>query len=118
MGENGYIESFNGKLRDELLDGEVFYTIDRGEGVNGSIQADLQSGQAAQLPRLSATSTGNHPASRIISGAAASNCDYVPGPFQAESDQRSNWLKCLGYDLSTRSWYGPHSVIGYGGVTL
>ena len=25
--ENGYIESFNGKLRDELLDGEVFYTM-------------------------------------------------------------------------------------------
>jgi len=26
--ENGYIESFNGKLRDELLDGEIFYTLD------------------------------------------------------------------------------------------
>jgi transposase InsO family protein len=25
--ENGYIESFNGKLRDELLDGEVFNTL-------------------------------------------------------------------------------------------
>ena len=25
--ENGYIESFNGKLRDELLDGEVFDTV-------------------------------------------------------------------------------------------
>jgi len=25
--ENGYIESFNGKLRDELLNGELFYTI-------------------------------------------------------------------------------------------
>ncbi len=25
--ENGYIESFNGKLRDELLNGEVFYTL-------------------------------------------------------------------------------------------
>ena len=25
--ENGYIESFNGKLRDELLDTEVFYTL-------------------------------------------------------------------------------------------
>ena len=26
-GENGYIESFNSKLRDELLDREVFYTL-------------------------------------------------------------------------------------------
>ncbi len=25
--ENGYVESFNGKLRDELLDREIFYTI-------------------------------------------------------------------------------------------
>ena len=25
--ENGYIESFNGKLRDELLGGEIFYTL-------------------------------------------------------------------------------------------
>jgi len=26
--ENGYIESFNGKLRDEFLDGEIFYSLD------------------------------------------------------------------------------------------
>jgi len=26
-GENGYIESFNGKFRDELLNGEIFETI-------------------------------------------------------------------------------------------
>ena len=25
--ENGYIESFNARLRDELLDGEIFYTL-------------------------------------------------------------------------------------------
>jgi hypothetical protein len=25
--ENGYIESFNARLRDELLNGEVFYTL-------------------------------------------------------------------------------------------
>ncbi|MBM4192742.1 MAG: transposase [Gammaproteobacteria bacterium] len=25
--ENGYCESFNGKLRDELLNGELFYTL-------------------------------------------------------------------------------------------
>jgi transposase InsO family protein len=25
--ENGYIESFNGKLRDELLDREIFYAL-------------------------------------------------------------------------------------------
>jgi putative transposase len=25
--ENGYIESFNGKMRDELLTGEIFYSL-------------------------------------------------------------------------------------------
>jgi hypothetical protein len=25
--ENGYVESFYGKLRDELLNGEIFYTL-------------------------------------------------------------------------------------------
>ena len=25
--ENGYVESFNGKMRDELLNGEIFYTL-------------------------------------------------------------------------------------------
>ena len=25
--ENGYVESFDGKLRDELLDREIFYTL-------------------------------------------------------------------------------------------
>ena len=25
--ENGYIQSFNGKMRDELLNGEIFYTL-------------------------------------------------------------------------------------------
>ena len=25
--ENGYVESFNGKLRDELLNGELFYIL-------------------------------------------------------------------------------------------
>jgi putative transposase len=25
--ENGYIESFNGKMRDELLNGKIFYTL-------------------------------------------------------------------------------------------
>jgi hypothetical protein len=27
IAENGYCESFNSKLRDELLNGEIFYTL-------------------------------------------------------------------------------------------
>jgi putative transposase len=29
--ENGYCESFNSKLRDELLNGEIFYTLREAE---------------------------------------------------------------------------------------
>jgi transposase InsO family protein len=29
--ENGYIESFNGKMRDELLDREIFYSLKEAE---------------------------------------------------------------------------------------
>jgi len=29
--ENGYVESFNGKLRDELLNREIFYTLDEAQ---------------------------------------------------------------------------------------
>jgi transposase InsO family protein len=31
--ENGYNESFNGKLRDELLNGEIFYTLQEAQAV-------------------------------------------------------------------------------------
>jgi hypothetical protein len=31
--ENGYVESFNARLRDELLDGEIFYSLREAEVV-------------------------------------------------------------------------------------
>jgi putative transposase len=33
--ENGYIESFNARLRDELLNGEIFYTLREAQIVIG-----------------------------------------------------------------------------------
>ena len=33
--ENGYIESFNGRLRDELLNGEIFYTLEEAQVLTG-----------------------------------------------------------------------------------
>jgi transposase InsO family protein len=33
--ENGYCESFNGKLRDELLNGEIFYSLKEAKAVIG-----------------------------------------------------------------------------------
>ena len=37
--ENGYNESFNGKLRDELLNGEIFYTLKEAQITTGLILA-------------------------------------------------------------------------------
>ncbi len=36
LSENGFIESFNARLRDELLDSEIFYTIREAEIVTES----------------------------------------------------------------------------------
>jgi putative transposase len=33
--ENGYIESFNARLRNELLDGEIFYTLEEVHVISG-----------------------------------------------------------------------------------
>ena len=35
--ENGYCESFNAKLRDELLNGEVFYTLKEARAVSDQV---------------------------------------------------------------------------------
>lgn len=33
--ENGYVESFNARLRDEILNGEIFYTLKEAQTVTG-----------------------------------------------------------------------------------
>lgn len=35
--ENGYNESFNGKFRDELLNGEIFYTLKEAKGPDRTV---------------------------------------------------------------------------------
>ena len=56
--ENGYIESFNARLRDELLDGETFYSLRENQIVIESWRQPLQHDQAACLTWIQATSTG------------------------------------------------------------
>ena len=41
--ENGYCESFNGKLRDELLNGEIFYSLKEAQVVIGQWQKHYNS---------------------------------------------------------------------------
>jgi transposase InsO family protein len=66
--ENGYNESFNGKLRDELLDREIFCSLREAEVLIGSKHcferaAALQHGPSAQRSGLPPASAGNGVAS-------------------------------------------------------
>jgi transposase InsO family protein len=58
--ENGYIESFNARLRDELLNGEIFYTL-REAQIAIEIQATSTRGVRARIRRVAgcATPTGS-----------------------------------------------------------
>jgi transposase InsO family protein len=71
--ENGYIESFNARLRDELLNGEIFYTFARGTDRHRKLAASLQHGQAPRLNRIQAPSIrGVRACIRRVAGCAAS----------------------------------------------
>ena len=59
--ENGYNESFNGKLRDELLNGEIFYPLNVVEYAT-TVAAGAQHDSAAQLTRIPAASARNNQA--------------------------------------------------------
>ena len=50
--ENGYIESFNGKLRDELLKGEIIDTVTEARVIPEQWSKTLQCSQAAQFTRI------------------------------------------------------------------
>ena len=53
--ENGYIESFNGKLRNELLNIEIFDTLLEAKVLTENWRRGVQSDQTTQLIRLPTT---------------------------------------------------------------
>ncbi len=59
--ENGYIESFNGKLRDECLNVEVFFTLADARGKARALASGLQ-------PPSTALGPGRSHAGRICGG--------------------------------------------------
>ena len=66
--ENGYCESFNGKLRDELLNGEIFYTLKEAK-IMIELEAPLQHRPATLLARLPAAGTR----SNLLAGCSAAS---------------------------------------------
>jgi putative transposase len=63
--ENGYCESFNGKLRDELLNGELFYTLLEAH-IDRTMAGSLQHDSASQFTWLSSACPGNTHTNRGI----------------------------------------------------
>ena len=54
--ENGYCESFNGKLRDELLDREIFYTLKEAKILIENWRREYNTIRPPQQPALLASS--------------------------------------------------------------
>ncbi len=63
--ENGYCESFNAKLRDELLNGEIFYSPRRGEDRDRGWRGPLQHAAPALVAGLSPAGSGGHLTGRL-----------------------------------------------------
>ncbi len=62
--ENGYVESFNGKLRDEFLDREIFYTLkEASDGVDVH-EADFTTGQRFRQTQIPDKANGKYRAAR------------------------------------------------------
>jgi len=53
--ENGFIESFNSRLRDELLDGEIFYALREAQIIIES--CDVTTTRSGRMPRLATVSS-------------------------------------------------------------
>ena len=78
--ENGYIESFNGKLRDELLNpGDLRHAL-RNAGAGGALAHGVQRAAAAQFIGLSATRTGG------VRAVCSELRDSVPAPAENGPD--------------------------------
>ena len=63
--ENGYCESFNAKLRDELLNGEIFYTLKEAQIVIEGWRQPLQQGPSALVARLPTAGAGSRRYGRL-----------------------------------------------------
>jgi putative transposase len=70
--ENGYIESFNGKLRDELLNGEVFFTLKEAQILIGQWRREYNH------IRPDSSLGGRPPAPETIAFPGFSLKDYAP----------------------------------------
>jgi putative transposase len=86
--ENGHIESFNGRLRDECLKSELVCRPCRREGEDRALAKGLQRGQAAQLAGL--------PDADGVHQSTAGSC--VKAGLKPGSRSRRLWALWIGLD--------------------
>ncbi len=100
--ENGYVESFNARLRDELLNGEIFYSLREAQIIIESWAASLQCCPAARFARLQATSARGL---RADDGCMASLAGYARSLVHAASStrRRSKLTSHVGHSVGGRS---------------
>jgi transposase InsO family protein len=67
--ENGFIESFNARLRDELLDGEIFYSLKEAQVIIESWRRHYNTREASRLPWLQAAGPGGVRAGHVMRAA-------------------------------------------------
>jgi hypothetical protein len=60
--ENGYYKSFNGELRDELLNGEIFLHVEGGSDRDRELAAPLQHGASTLVAEISTGGILDRPA--------------------------------------------------------
>ena len=98
--ENGYNESFNGKLRDELLDREIFYTLQEAKVLIEQWRRHYNRVRPSQCSWLSSTGAGDH-------GNPAA------GREAAASRPRDRITAELTYEL-VQSLGAGHAGVGFG----
>jgi putative transposase len=90
--ENGYIESFNARLRDELLDGEIFYSLREARIVIESWRHHYNTIRPARLTWIQATSTrGVRACLRRVAG-----CATPTGSANPTGGHQSAAISCRG----------------------
>ena len=96
--ENGYNESFDGKLRDKLLNMEIFHTLEEAKVLaRRAMAVSLQYGPPSQFAQLPTASTRNYL-------AAPSHVDLRYAPITATGrSNRPNSLITAGPPKSGRS---------------
>jgi hypothetical protein len=106
--ENGYVESFNGKLRDELLNGEIFYTLQEAK-----ILIERWRTHYNQVrPHSALGYRPPAPATLLPVGACSATLRYAPQPPNRQSltsvtyDSRcyESWGKVIPFLKTNRSY--------------